>query len=140
MKVFEKSQKIRFEHIDQAGIVFYPRFLQMLNALAEDWFEEVLGWPFAEMHPNFGVPTVSLNVQFKRPARLGENITKKLWVQKLGDSSALCAFEFVDKRQNTILKGEVTLVCVGIDAKTENIKSTPWPESVRQKMNTFIHA
>jgi 4-hydroxybenzoyl-CoA thioesterase len=30
---FTKQEKIRFKHIDYAGIVFYPRFLEMLNDL-----------------------------------------------------------------------------------------------------------
>jgi 4-hydroxybenzoyl-CoA thioesterase len=140
MKLFEKSEKIRFEHIDQAGIVFYPRFLQMLNGLAEDWFDEALGWPFHEMHPRYGVPTVQLQVQFKKPARLGEIIQKKLWVKKLGSSSAHCGFRFEDQQQHVILEGEVTLVCVSILSETEEINAMPWPEEVKQKMNTFIHS
>ena len=39
---FIKTEKIRFKHVDYAGIVFYPRFLEMLNDLVEDWFEEVI--------------------------------------------------------------------------------------------------
>jgi acyl-CoA thioesterase FadM len=42
MSYFIKQEKIRFQHIDYAGIVFYPRFLEMLNGLVEDWFEEAL--------------------------------------------------------------------------------------------------
>jgi hypothetical protein len=40
MSQFTKQEKVRFQHVDYAGIVFYPRFLEMLNCLVEDWFEE----------------------------------------------------------------------------------------------------
>jgi 4-hydroxybenzoyl-CoA thioesterase len=33
---FIKQEKIRFQHVDYAGIVFYPRFLEMLNYIDEN--------------------------------------------------------------------------------------------------------
>ena len=35
---FIKKEKVRFQHVDYAGIVFYPRFLEMLNCLVEDYY------------------------------------------------------------------------------------------------------
>ena len=83
MSSFNKQEKVRFQHVDYAGIVFYPRFLEMLNGLVEDWFEEALDQPFSKMHETNGIPTVDLKVQFKNAARLGEILTKKLWVKEL---------------------------------------------------------
>jgi acyl-CoA thioesterase FadM len=65
-QTFTKTQKIRFKHVDFAGIVFYPRFLEMLNDLVEDWFEEALDRPFSKIHQTNGIPTVDLKVQFKK--------------------------------------------------------------------------
>ena len=50
MSQFTKQEKVRFQHVDYAGIVFYPRFLEMLNCLVEDWFEEALDRPFSKIH------------------------------------------------------------------------------------------
>ena len=72
MSQFTKQEKVRFQHVDYAGIVFYPRFLEMLNCLVEDWFEEALDRPFSKMHETNGIPTVDLKIQFKNAARLGE--------------------------------------------------------------------
>ena len=69
---FTKQEKIRFKHVDYAGIVFYPRFLEMLNDLVEDWFEEALDRPFSKIHETNGIPTVDLKVQFKK-ARIENN-------------------------------------------------------------------
>ena len=82
-KTFTKQEKIRFKHIDYAGIVFYPRFLEMLNDLVEDWFEEALERPFSKMHETNGIPTVDFKVQFKNAARIGETLTKKLCITPL---------------------------------------------------------
>ena len=34
-KIFERNKRVRFAHCDPAGIVFYPRYFEMLNELVE---------------------------------------------------------------------------------------------------------
>jgi 4-hydroxybenzoyl-CoA thioesterase len=134
---FIKQEKIRFQHIDYAGIVFYPRFLEMLNCLVEDWFEEALDRPFSKMHDTNGIPTVDLKIQFKNPARLGEILTKKLWVKELKNSSVLCSFQFVNESEKTVLEGEVTLVNVKIQEDRNNIKAEPFSEEMKEKIINY---
>jgi 4-hydroxybenzoyl-CoA thioesterase len=134
---FTKQEKIKFKHIDYAGIVFYPRFLEMLNDLVEDWFEEALDRPFSKMHETNGIPTVDLKIQFKNPARLGEVLTKKLWVIELRNSSVLCGFQFVNEKEVTVLEGEVTLVNVKIAEDREKIKAEGFSEEMKDKISNF---
>ena len=135
--IFTKQEKIKFKHIDYAGIVFYPRFLEMLNDLVEDWFEEALDRPFSKMHETNGIPTVDLKIQFKNPARLGEVLTKKLWVIELRNSSVLCGFQFVNENEVTVLDGEVTLVNVKITEDREKIKAEGFTEEMKEKISNF---
>ncbi|CCG52319.1 Probable thioesterase [Flavobacterium indicum GPTSA100-9 = DSM 17447] len=137
MSYFTKQEKIKFKHIDYAGIVFYPRFLEMVNDLVEDWFEEALDRPFSKMHETNGIPTVDLKVQFKAPARLGEVITKKLWVKELRNSSVLCGFQFVKDNNTTVLEGEVTLVNVKIAEDRNEIKSEAFSEVIKSKIMNY---
>ena len=135
---FTKKEKIRFKHVDYAGIVFYPRFLEMLNDLVEDWFEEALERPFSKMHETNGIPTVDLKVQFKKAARLGEILTKKLWVKNLGGASILCGFSFEDAKGAICLEGEVTLVNVAFNEDRNDIKAAPFSEEMKNKIASFI--
>lgn len=135
---FIKTEKIRFQHVDYAGIVFYPRFLEMLNCLVEDWFEEALERPFSKMHETNGIPTVDLKIQFKNAARLGEILTKKLWVKELKNSSVICGFQFVNQQEKTVLEGEVTLVNVAFQENKNDIKSEPFNEEIKGKISHFI--
>lgn len=135
---FIKTEKIRFQHVDYAGIVFYPRFLEMLNCLVEDWFEEALDQPFSKMHETNGIPTVDLKVQFKNPARLGEILTKKLWVISLGSSSVVCGFNFEDANGTTCLEGDVTLVNVAFNEDKNSMKAKPFNEEMKTKISSFI--
>ena len=134
---FIKQEKIRFKHVDFAGIVFYPRFLEMLNDLVEDWFEEALDRPFSKMHQTNGIPTVDLKVQFKNAARLGEILTKKLWVSELKTSSIVCGFQFLNENDNTVLEGEVTLVNVKIQKDRQSIKAEAFNEEMKQKIMNY---
>jgi 4-hydroxybenzoyl-CoA thioesterase len=134
---FTKQEKIRFKHIDYAGIVFYPRFLEMLNDLVEDWFEEALERPFSKMHETNGIPTVDLKVQFKNAARIGEILTKSLWVIHLGEASVTCGFRFEDATGKTCLEGEVTLVNVGISDDRGTIKSETFNEDMKGKISKY---
>lgn len=137
MNYFIKEEKIRFKHVDYAGIVFYPRFLEMLNDLVEDWFEEALERPFSNIHETNGIPTVDLKVQFKNAARIGELITKKLWVKELKTSSVICGFQFTNQHEKTVLEGEVTLVNVAIAEDRKTIKAEAFNDEVKTKINDY---
>lgn len=137
-QVFTKKEKIRFKHVDYAGIVFYPRFLEMLNDLVEDWFEEALDRPFSKIHETNGIPTVDLKVQFKKAARIGEILTKSLWVNHLGGASVTCGFKFSDENGRTCLEGEVTLVNVALHKGSNDIKAEAFSEDTRNRISKFI--
>lgn len=136
MSTFVKKSKIRFGHCDSAGIVFYPRYFEMLNDLVEDWFTDELNYPFDKMHLNNGVPTVDLKVNFNLPGKLGEDIIKILWVNKIGNSSLNYGFKFV-KNDTVLIEGTATLVHVIIN-KNEGIKSEKWPAEIAKNIRRFL--
>jgi 4-hydroxybenzoyl-CoA thioesterase len=134
-KTFIKPQKIKFAHCDAAGIVFYPRYFEMLNELVEDWFEEALDLPFSKLHDGEGVPTVDIKIKFRKASRLGTLFTKKLWLTRLGTSSATYGFQFVDG-ETIYLEGEATIVHVTLSDK--ELKSQAWEKKMRIKMEEFL--
>ncbi|RYD92558.1 MAG: acyl-CoA thioesterase [Sphingobacteriales bacterium] len=137
-KAFIKKETVRFQHVDFAGIVFYPRFLEMLNNIVEDFYDEALGLPFKNLHKTGGIPTVDLKVQFKKAARLGDVLTKYLWITKLGSSSMTCGFKFEHEDGSTCLEGEVSLVRVAFNEGRDEIKSSPFPDDMRAKLELYI--
>ena len=128
---FETTAQVRFADVDLAGIVFYPRYFEMLNGAVEDWFARRLGLPFATMHIDLkvGVPTVSLSVTFVHPSRLDERLSIILTPREIGRSSCkldiLFTADGVDR-----LRAEVVLVCMDL----VTVRSKPWPGDVRAKM------
>ncbi len=92
---FTTRAQVRFADVDPAGIVFYPRYFEMLNGAVEDWFEQDLGLDFAAMHleRRIGVPTVKLETEFLSPSRLGDRLDITVTAQRLGRTS--CGIEVV---------------------------------------------
>lgn len=86
---FERPVRIRFSHCDPAGIVFFPQYLVMTNALVEDWFNEGLRIDYAQMiaQRRVGLPIVKLDCEFSRPSQMGETITLSLKLIKVGRRS-----------------------------------------------------
>ena len=128
---FVHPQKVRFQHCDPAGIVFYPRYFEMVNATVEEWFATRLGVSFAEIHGPMrrGVPTARFRVDFKAPSRLGETLDFALAPERVGRSSC-------DLRLRVACDGELradfaqTLVWIVMDTG----RPEPWPEPLRARI------
>ena len=92
---FERPQRIRFGQCDPAGIVFYPQYFVLFNALVEDWVSDALGIPYAELlgPRGVGLPTVSLQTDFKAISRMGDEVTLGLQVDRLGTRSLTLALD-----------------------------------------------
>ena len=89
MSSYQKEVQVRFGHCDPATFVYYPRYFEMLNGFIEDWFEEGLeaSFPGLMHHQNIMAPTVHLDTDFPNPSRVGDRLTFKLQVVKIGRSS-----------------------------------------------------
>lgn len=131
MRAFETTAQVRFAHVDGAGIVFYPRYFEMLNAAVEDWFAQDLGADFRNMHEDrgIGVPTVQVAAEFQAPSSLGEELTIRLEPKRIGRTS--CAYDaiFTAAGQDR-LRISGTLVCMNLRTQ----KAEPWPADIRQRM------
>ncbi len=129
--VFEIEQEVMFQHCDPAGIVFYPRYSEMLNATVERWWGEALGWPFARMHleDRMGVPMASIQLEFHAPSRLGDRLVWRLEATRVGGSSMDLSI--------TARSGEerrVTAKATIVHANMETMRPTRWPDWVREKL------
>jgi 4-hydroxybenzoyl-CoA thioesterase len=127
---FLRQELVRFQHCDPAGIVFYPRAFEMINATVEDWFA-ALGMPFSRMHgpERHGVPTAEIAVTFARPMRLGETLDLALRLVRLGRSSAGLTVAATCNGQARF-SARSTLVWVNMDTG----RPTPWPGDLRARM------
>ena len=125
---FVSRQPVRFAHVDAAGIVFYPRYFEMLNAAVEDYFAAVVGTDFRAMHLDrgLGIPTVKIECEFLRPSRLGDMLDYALRVDGVGRSSAHLTVT-VSSHGEHRLTIRLTIVCMDLPTG----RSLAWPDDVR---------
>ena len=135
-KIFTAQEKIRFQHTDPAGIVFFPRFTVMMNDSTEDLME-ILGCPFSQVHENGGMPIVNINVDFKKPGYLGQTITKYAEFTKVSSRSYTVHHWF--ECDGDILM-DATQTCVYVLRQEDgSFKSAPIPDTIRQEMLKYLN-
>ncbi|XWN29442.1 MAG: thioesterase family protein [Devosia sp.] len=123
--------KIMFQHCDPAGIVFYPRYFEMINETVETFFDEAIGYAFATMHGRDcrGVPTVTISADFKAPSRLGDVVDFAMTIMKIGNTSL--SYELTAS-----CAGEVRLEAKGtlVHISDQSGRPVPWSDEVRAKL------
>ncbi len=128
---FVFHQKVLFKHCDPAGIVFFPRYFEMINDCVEAFFDQGLSVPFHDLHRTGAVPTAQIQTQFPAPSRHGDQLIFQLEIVKIGRSSAdytmtaRCADE---------VRLTVSATLVHVDA---NGRPKAWPDNIRSKLEIF---
>ena len=80
--------RVRFGDIDQAGIVYYPRFFNYFHMVYEDYLRErVIPLHVILKERKIGFPIVHLEADFRSPLRYGDVCPVELELIKLGGSS-----------------------------------------------------
>lgn len=132
--MFRFEQKVLFKHCDPAGIVFYPRYFEMVNDCVEAFFAAELDCPFERLHQHGAVPTAAIEADFKAPSRHGDHLQFALVVTAIGRSS--CAYA-VDVGAADGHRFGVRATLVNIDADG---RATPWPKATRTKLSNHLEA
>jgi 4-hydroxybenzoyl-CoA thioesterase len=133
--MFRRQELVRFQHCDPAGIVFYPRYVEMINATIEDWFAQAVGTDFAKIHGELrsAIPVVSLQIDFHAPSRLGEVLDFDLTVEQLGSTSIKIRVS-ASAGGVVRLSGLVTLVHISL----EDYRPRLWPDAIRERVGSEI--
>jgi 4-hydroxybenzoyl-CoA thioesterase len=132
---YQAQIPVRFADCDAAGIVFYPRYLEMFNGLVENWFRDELNFSFTEIVTNrgWGLPTVHLEVDFVAPSRFDETLSATLTVRSLGTTSVNLEILLRGKDDRDRVRGKVVLVL--IDRAVP--RAIPWPSELRERILAF---
>lgn len=134
---FEEQQTVRFQHCDPAGIVFYPRYYEMLNLTVERFFEAQLGHSFNRLQTELSVtvPTVRMETDFFEASYLEDKLQFQMKLNRIGRSSlsfGISCWCGDEERLRTI----ITLVCIDLHKK----KATPWPQVIRSQIDDILAA
>jgi 4-hydroxybenzoyl-CoA thioesterase len=134
---YTSIQKIRFDDVDGAGIVYYPRFLHLCHAAFEDFFDDVapFGYPELIRGRRLGFPTVHIDADFKAPLAYGDIAVVTLGVVRVGTSSMTMTYDVRRKRDSTLCF-TATITSVLIDLDTQ--KSQPLTAELRAVFERYL--
>lgn len=133
-RIFTSRRRVRFADCDAAGIVFFPRYFEMLNGVVEDWFAGPLEASFRELHleRHVSVPTAAIEARFIAPSRLEDDLTFALTVTRLGGAS--CGLRHrISAGDQLRFEATQTIVHVGPSLKPE-----PWPDALRSRIAPYL--
>ena len=90
---FTTQKRVRFQHCDPAGIVFYPQYFVLLHEVQEDFLAHI---GFAEhtlIASGIGLPIVDMKAEFLGLCRHGDRLTLSLTLTRIGNASLTMHYE-----------------------------------------------
>jgi tol-pal system-associated acyl-CoA thioesterase len=124
-QTFNWPIRVYYENTDAGGVVYHAQYLNFLERARTEWLRH-FGFEHASLRENEAVIFVvhSINIQFKKSAKLDDLLTISSQVADIGRAS----FEFlqtISLNQQTLIVAQVKLACV--DAISFKPKSFPAP-------------
>jgi len=128
------QQRVRFDEVDAAGIVFYPRFFDYFHMAFEDFFGAATGVPYHVWikERRIGWPTVHVETDFLAPLRYGDAFEVGLSFPKVGRSSFVTRYE-VRAHGGLRATAQITSVTTDLD----RLESLAIPPDVREALARF---
>jgi 4-hydroxybenzoyl-CoA thioesterase len=127
---FIKKIPVRFDDVDFARVVYFPKLFGYCHQVFEDFFAEAVGVPYSQMlqKRKVGYPSVHAQADFKHPLRFGDVARISMETIKLSPKSITCQYHLF-LNDTATLCSEVEIVTVPIDMDT--FKAREVPEDVR---------
>ena len=116
---FTSVQKIRFDDVDGAGIVYYPQFFHLCHAAFEDFFDTAspISYPELVCEKRLGFPTVAIESEFHAPLTYGDIAVVELIVQQIGHSFLKLGYNIRRKRDGVkCFHADISTVLVDLDS------------------------
>ena len=137
MALFETDIQVGFEHTDVAGVVFYPRYFEMLSRVTERWFQQGLNITYRQFHQveRRGIPLVEVHCKFTRPSFLSDVLNFRLAVAKLGRSSATLHIEAYCNGEQRLA---ADMVVVHTETHQDGMTSKAFPPDMAARMREFV--
>ena len=114
-----------------AGILFFGNQFKMIHDAYESLLEST-GFSFSVLlrKHSFFVPIVHAQADYKKPLFVGDRLTIKIRLEKIGQTSFIFLYEIFDERK--VLVGTAKTVHVTIDKKTR--KKIPLPKKFKSAL------
>ena len=134
--LFTLRRQVEFNHCDPAGMVFYPRYFEMISATIERFLGDAIDYGWAGLGREAdkpGTPMGQIEVRFHDASLLGDWLDFSLGVTRIGRASA--SFEILCTGDG---RPRFTCQATIVHAETGGGRSIPWPDDVRDRMGAYL--
>ncbi|MBD8891961.1 acyl-CoA thioesterase [Roseibium litorale] len=131
---FTISKPMRFGDCDLTGIAYHPAYLSMLVDVNEAMFASFgITWQEIMFERKLGLPTVTMNLHFVKPAVYGDTLDFAVHVRSIGRSS-------LDLETEVRVRGDIiwTVRQRIVLTSTEDHKSRAWPDDIRAGLSRYL--
>jgi 4-hydroxybenzoyl-CoA thioesterase len=129
---FRTPIKVCFGDIDNAGIVYYPRFMHYFHLSMEEFFSKQLRIDFADVlhERNVSLPTVHVESDFRKRLKYGDRIDIEVRILHIGRTSITFGYRGYrgSSEEELVVQGHNITVCVRADT-FEKIEVPEWLRS-----------
>jgi len=116
VSAFETQLKVRFGHVDPAGIVYFPRIYDYLHDVFEELWEVWVGERYYTMvqERRIGMPLVHSEVDFTSPLHFGDRPLVRVTCFRLGRSSIGLRYR-VRRADTECVDARMVTTCVDLE-------------------------
>ncbi|MFC7392786.1 acyl-CoA thioesterase [Scopulibacillus cellulosilyticus] len=128
MYISETKITVRYAETDQMGVVYHANYLVWLEVGRTQLVEE-LGFRYASMEEQ-GVlsPVVDAHLSYQKPAKYGEQVIVKTWVEAYDGIRVTYGYEVVNSQGECCVKANTQHVCVKKESFRPIILKKHFPE------------
>lgn len=129
---FHWQVRVYYEDTDAGEVVYHSQYLNFMERARTEWLRH-LGFEQAQLKASLGVVFVvhSMQIQFKKSAKLDDLLTVSNQLMTLGRSSFTCQ-QTIWREQQVLIEAQVKIACV--DAIT--FKPTGIPAPIKLSMES----
>ena len=134
MAVFEHRLRVRFQHTDPAGIVFFANILVYCHEAYEE-FLRASGMPLEDFlgKREHSLPLGHAEATFKKPFRAGQLVTVRLRIGRVGERSFRVEYDLFGQGGEHLATAATDHICV----EAGNGKSASIPPQLRALLEKY---
>jgi 4-hydroxybenzoyl-CoA thioesterase len=135
MPAYKYVHDIMLRDCEPSGIVFLPRYFDMVHTVIENWLDEALDWPISQIQGSDGLslPFVNISAEFPAPSRLGDRLTWRLSVRELRRSSI-----WLELGATTGAEARVSVTGTLVLTEALALRTRRWPESIAERVKDYL--
>ena len=115
MLISTETISVRYAETDQMGVVYHANYLVWCE-IGRTKLSEELGFKYADMEKK-GVlsPVTNIQMNYRSPARYGEDVTIRTWIEKYNGFRLTYGYEIQDDSGKVCAEATSEHVCVNAE-------------------------